>query len=355
MLITGFVINSCGDDESPEVNEDNFDRGAMLAHWADNIIAPGYTAYVASLEELQKANTTFQGDVSEANLNALSNAWLAAYMEWQKVSMFEIGKAEELTLRDFTNVYPTDASGIENNINSGDYNLFLPSTRDQQGFPALDYLLHGSDQAVVIDNFSQNNYKQYLTDVIDRMTSLSKEVLGDWNGGFRDSFVANSGSDANSSVNKLVNDFMFYYEKALRAGKIGIPAGVFSGSPLSDRVEALYKRNVSKQLYETALTATIDFFNGRSTSVNGPSLTAYLGFLNEISGGENLADLINNQFTAALNISAALDEDFFTEVETNNTAMLAVFDELQKAVPLLKVDMFQALNIRVDFVDADGD
>jgi hypothetical protein len=35
--------------------------------------------------------------------------------------------------------------------------------------------------------------------------------------------------------------------------------------------------------------------------------------------------------------------------------MLQTYDELQKNVILLKVDMLQALNINVDYVDADGD
>jgi len=35
--------------------------------------------------------------------------------------------------------------------------------------------------------------------------------------------------------------------------------------------------------------------------------------------------------------------------------MLSTYDGLQKNVVLLKVDMLQALNINVDFVDADGD
>jgi hypothetical protein len=42
-------------------------------------------------------------------------------------------------------------------------------------------------------------------------------------------------------------------------------------------------------------------------------------------------------------------------VETNNVAMTEAFDTIQQAVILLKVDMLQALDIRVDFVDADGD
>ena len=35
--------------------------------------------------------------------------------------------------------------------------------------------------------------------------------------------------------------------------------------------------------------------------------------------------------------------------------MLQTYDELQKNVVNMKVDMLQALNIRVDYVDADGD
>ncbi|NRA94125.1 MAG: peptidase M75 superfamily protein, partial [Psychroserpens sp.] len=42
-------------------------------------------------------------------------------------------------------------------------------------------------------------------------------------------------------------------------------------------------------------------------------------------------------------------------VETDNTKMTEAYDALQAAVVLLKVDMIQAMNISIDFVDADGD
>ena len=35
--------------------------------------------------------------------------------------------------------------------------------------------------------------------------------------------------------------------------------------------------------------------------------------------------------------------------------MLITYDVIQVAVVLLKVDMLQALNINVDYIDADGD
>ena len=48
---------------------------------------------------------------------------------------------------------------------------------------------------------------------------------------------------------------------------------------------------------------------------------------------------------------------FKTEIEENSppTDMLMAYDEVQRAVPLMKVDMVSAMSIAIDFVDADGD
>ena len=62
-----------------------------------------------------------------------------------------------------------------------------------------------------------------------------------------------------------------------------------------------------------------------------------------------------NQWDIAQGEIDGLMDNFATQIEQDNNSMLITFDELQKAVVLLKVDMLQALNIQVDFVDADGD
>ena len=48
---------------------------------------------------------------------------------------------------------------------------------------------------------------------------------------------------------------------------------------------------------------------------------------------------------------------FKSEIEENTppTDMLMAYDEVQRVVPLLKVDMVSAMSIAIDFVDADGD
>jgi predicted lipoprotein len=361
-LIFGSMVffANCSSNSSDDDVNDNFDRGAMLQNWADNIIVPGYEAYFANLSSLKTAIETFSGSKTTVNLQGLQDAWLDAYVAWQYVSMFEIGKAETISLRDFTNIFPTNAALVESNIANGGYNLQLPSSRDQQGFPALDYLLYGigSNHEEIVDKHVANDqYTQYTSELINRLIELTEEVLDDWKGGYRDNFVLNDGSESSSSVNKLVNDYLFYYEKALRAGKIGLPAGVFSTTPLPDRVEGLYAREVSKQLFDAALQATIDFFNGKhyNAAANGESLDSYLDYLSEISSTESISKDINNQFVAAQQAASVLDDNFHDQVQSNNQLMLLTYDELQKNVILMKVDMLQAMNISVDYVDADGD
>ena len=68
-----------------------------------------------------------------------------------------------------------------------------------------------------------------------------------------------------------------------------------------------------------------------------------------------LSEYINNQFDIARSKTNELNEDFAQQVETNNNSLLETYDQLQKNVVNLKVDMMQAFNISVDFVDADGD
>ena len=363
-LLLSFVF-ACSDDEvdPPKESEDNFDRKAMLSSWADNIIIPAFAFFAEKTTELKDASKAFVLEPSVANYELLVTKWELAYIAFQDVSMFEIGKAEELRLTNNLNIYPTDIDGLSNNIISGDYNLELPAQIAMQGFPALDYLLFGlaENQAAILEFYQQDenapNYLDYLNVLTKRIDELAQAVLADWNNGFRNDFVENSGNSALASVDKLTNDFIFYYEKHLRAGKIGIPAGVFSGDPLSAKVEAFYRKNLSKVLFNRALDAVQNFFNGvhYRSSTEGESMKTYIEYLEVTKNAESLAKVINAQFEEARLAAEKLSDNFAEQVETDNVKMLETYDQLQLNVVHLKVDMLQAFNVNVDYVDADGD
>jgi len=361
MMALSFTL-ACGDsggDDGPD-DSDNFDREAMLANWADNIIIPAYDHYLDQLRALQSSKEAFISEPTMDNLSTLRTDFRAAYMAWQQVSMFEIGPAETVTLRNFTNIYPTDVSEIEDHVSMGGANLELPSNNDSQGLPAIDYLLYGvgADDAAILSKLSETSYQNYLSVVVDRLHTLTDGVRTAWvTDVYRDEFVGASGSSATSSVNKMINDFMFYYEKSLRAGKVGIPAGVFNGNPLSDRAEAPYAGDLSRELLQASFSSVMGFFRGDhfDNSGRGPSLGQYLDDVQAFKGSIFLSRAISNQSALAQEDIQKLRTDLKTQVEIDNAAMLTAYDELQELVVLFKVDMFQALNVQVDFVDADGD
>ena len=361
----GMTDDDGGTSDDDGVSDDDgssvtFDRGVMLVNWADNIILPSYDAFLTVHASFKTEFSTFQTTPSEENLGTLRQAWIDAYKSWQHISMFEIGPAEENGLRLNINTYPTDVALITSNVQSGTYNFELASIRDSKGFPALDYLLNGSGASdaeivAVFTNMSSGNaYLTYVSDVIDDIETRVTAVRDAWQSGYRDTFVANDGSSATASVDRYVNDYIFYYEKFLRAGKMGIPLGVFTGVQVPTTIESYYYPELSNDLFQEGLNAVDDFFKGIAfgTTDTGESLASYLEALNQ----EALRDDILNQFDSARSAVSAL-QPFRTEIETNDPAvdMLAAYDEVQRAVAMLKVDMVSAMSIAIDFVDADGD
>ncbi|WP_166384581.1 MULTISPECIES: imelysin family protein [unclassified Polaribacter] len=355
--ITLFASCNSSDEGEPKV-KDSFDRNAMLVNIADNIIVPAYDDFSSKMTALKTAGETFTTTPNQVNLDALRTSWLTAYKTWQHIEMFNIGKADELQYSFHMNIYPLTVADVETNISNGVYDLDSANNHDAQGFPALDYLLYGvaDSDATILAKYTtdtnKDNYKKYITDVLNKMNTLTTSVVSDFKTQ-RDSFVTSTSNTVNSAVNMLINDYIFYYEKGLRANKIGIPAGIFSATPLPEKVEGFYKNNVSKELALEALTAVQDLFEGKhfSSSTVGPSFQQYLEALN----GGNIVAGIKTQFRLANIEINKLDNSFSTQINTDNSAMTMAYDELQKVVILLKVDMLQAFNISVDYVDADGD
>ncbi len=366
ILLTIWACSSdaTGDPQvDPKPEPVSFERSEMLENWADNIILPSYRDFNTRLNAMNTVYVDFKANPSEDQLQKLRDAWLDAYIGWQAVAMFEIGPAESVGYRLGMNTYPTDVTTLEQHLASGSYDLTLPANRDVKGFPALDYLINGlatSDSQIVAryQGDQQQAHFDYIDAVLEDMQTLTSDVIQGWEGGFRDAFVANDGASATASTDRMVNDFIFYYEKHLRAGKMGIPLGVFTGSKAPQTLEAYFRASVGKELFLAATVAVQDFFNGKNygKSAYGKSLSSYLQDLNSLKDGAALDEIINEQLDLAMTEVTSLG-DFRSEIENNDPprAMLLAYDEVQRVVPLFKVDMVSAMSISVDFVDADGD
>ena len=363
ILILPIFLGACDSvtENGEKTSDDSFDRSTLLTNVADNIIIPSLSSFQTKLTALKQKTTAFNASPNSTTLTDLRTAWYEAYKSWQYVEMFTVGKAEELLFDSYFNVYPLAYADVDKNIDKGSYDLDHPNNRNALGFPAYDYLLYGIgiDDAEILSKYTTHekatHYKKYLTDIVDKMTNLTALVLSDWKGAYRNKFVASTGNTATSSLNMLVNDFIYYYEKKLRAGKLGIPSGVFSGGTLyPEKVEAYYKKTISKELLLESLKGVKDFFNGVhfNSENTGIGLKAYLEAINE----EDLASKINAQLDVAReSITVKLNDNLSAQVISDKDIVRDVYSELQKVVGMLKVEMLTAIEVNVDYVDADGD
>ena len=338
LLLAAFLLLlGCGTDEPDGPAVPSVDRTELLTHWADNVIVPAFQDYAAAADRLHIAAEAFAADPRPETERALQSEFEEAYVSWQYVSPFMTGPGEDLRLLEQTNIYPTDTTRVLD----ADVNLELPSNADIQGFPAIDYLIYGSRPPA--------QHPAALTARTARLADLAGRARDAWTDDYRQVYLAASGSNATASVDRTVNDFIFWYEKHLRAGKVGIPAGVFSSGPAAGRAEAPYHGQLSHRLLVAGLRAAAEFLSTE------PGLLSSLDALGVERDGQLLSSRIEGNFALADAAADALDADLATQVRTDNAAMLQLYDVLQRNVILLKVDMLQALNINVDYVDADGD
>ena len=350
---------SISNQNSNNDSQSSYDRSKMLEFTVEKIIIPAFDDLEAKLSELKGSYSRFNSDMTNNNLDDLRNKWLLSYKAWQHVEMYDIGKAMEDYYAFKGNVYPVDTIRVKINIEKGEYDLNNPNNYDAQGFPTIDYLLYGLDKEMpkIIDHFKNDqNISNYLGKIIDELISSTSSVNSHWKS-TKGEFIKSIENSATSNLNMLINDFIFYYEKRFRANKFGIPGGVFSSSALPDRVEGFYSKIYSKELAQEAFTSIKNFFNGIShenKDVIGTGVKSYLDFLDP-NKTKLLSDDINNQFTIAENSISELNDNFSLQIKDGLIKLLTTYDDIQKAVVLLKVDMLQILNINVDYVDADGD
>lgn len=362
VVLAGGVVSSCKTDPEGPTGEAsdpaNLDRKALLTYWADSLVKPGYQRFGEKLAVVKTRTTAFTAAPTVAELQALRAAWRAAYLDWQRVELFEFGPAADVALVNQLNIYPADAASIRQNIASGTYNFELSPAMDEQGFPALDFLLNGiaADDAAIVQTYTASaNQRRYLTDVVSRMDQLFGGVQAQWNGAYRNTFVNSTGTSAGSSLSLLFNAYARYYEYYLRTGKIGTPAGVMSGIAAPEKVEAYYHRGpLPLQLALTAHAAAQQAFAGRAGQ---PSLSTYLNALDARDSRTNqpLAQVINAQFATSAQQLATLGPDLYTTMQTRNADARQVYIEMQRGVRLVKVDMASALSVSVTYVDNDGD
>jgi predicted lipoprotein len=360
-IILCLIISSCSPSDDNITSGDNFDRKLILENTYDNIIIPAFNDFDNKLQILESHIVNFTNDASQSNLEVLRISWENAYISWQSVAMFNIRKAEEIFFADIMNTYPCNENIIDNSIQDSIYEISSISINNlgSTGFPAIGYLIYGlgGDNTNVVSYYNSSDadkYKAYLTALINNMTYNTNQVINDWTNN-RDVFVSSTGNTSTSSLNKVINDFLHYFEKRVREAKIATPSAIRGDlNPRPDQIESFYKPEINKILLENAFLSITRFYYGFSYSglSNGTGLEDYLIALENTNDLRNAVDIQIDDINQKISL---LDDNFILQLENDPQLMWDVFYSMQNLVTYTKSDMLSKFNISSYYMDNDGD
>lgn len=337
------AIVACNDDDKDAAST-NADQAAFLEN-TGTIIFINYQQFNADVNDLALAIDSLEANTSQVNLAEAKAALKTAYTSWQKVSPFEFGPAEAVSLKSNLNIYKTDTAQIESNISSANYNFDQISMKDAIGFPALDYLLNSKSNDISKLN-SNPNRMAYIQAVSAALKTKANEVATAWIS-YQNTYKTQEGTDVGSSTGMLINALNQHFEKFFRDNKIGIPLGIrSSGIARTDYVEAPYG-NYSMELAKENLATMKAIYTGN----DGYGIDDYLND----SDAEDLNQSITNQISIIELKLGALSDPLQSQIETNSAQVQEAYSEMQNLIVLLKVDLPSRLGVLITYQDNDGD
>lgn len=365
-IITFFGISACDNGgDGPSDNDNNLDQTAFLENIGENLILKGYENFSSTAEDLDNAANSFVSTPSVSNLENIRDAWMNAYLSWQRVAFYNFGPAESNAILTI-NFYPTNISLIEDNITGGpdSYNLQTAGATFAKGFPALDYLLFGSadtDEGIVEKFSTSDNAKTYLTDLTANIYSLAESVYNNWSpdgSNYLETFKNNKGTSSGSSLSLMVNAWSQYMEIHVRNAKIGTPNGNSVASsqrlgPFPEKAEAYYSGK-SLALLKEAHNALQEFYLGiGQNGTDGVGIHDLLVGLNAQDG--SLATDYKALFDGVTTDLNAINGTLVETIENNEEDITEIFNDYRAIIALLKVDVVSALSISITYADNDGD
>lgn len=337
-----FLFFSCVSDEEKEKPEVEFDQSGMLSNLSGQVIVPAFFAYYSSANTLSAKLDSFEMQMTSTNLIALQQTFINTYEKWQGVNLYDFGPMESRVIKSATNTYPCDTNLINQNAAIGNVNVDLLSNRLSRGLPAIDYLLFQKE----LSFFSDSNHFKLLEILINDLVHNANALNADWST-FQNEFNSKEGTDLGSSAGILVNALNKHIEQFFRDAKLGIPIGIRSaGIERPSDAEAFYSQ-ISFNLLQKNFIAIKDTYTGKA----GLGLDDFL----LASDAAALNEVILSQMTVIESKLNSFSGPLPAAIQADKTRLQECYNEIQKLIVYLKVDLPSRLGILISYQDNDGD
>ena len=293
------------DDPQPtEVTIQDSEYDAIINQYVDNVVLPTYSDLKAKNSALYQAVVDFGDEPSNANFQAICDAWLVAREPWESSEAFLFGPVADLGLDPNMDSWPLDQEAIVKMLESqqwnemewtGDYDEddeAIAAAQNVRGFHTLEFLAFRdgkartlTDQATdgeaanaVYNSGNANAWAQYMRNTAQLLVDDVTTLCDAWNNGYADKFKSHNGGDFTSGlscIEQLIDGCIDIAGEVGQA-KIGDPYDLYVSGKTTEAlyaVESWYSWHSRDDYTNNIYSIRNAYYGSRDGSVNKNSLS----------------------------------------------------------------------------------
>ena len=313
MGLCAFTACSSDDDKKEESKIEILDAeyDAIINQYVDNVVLPTYNDLKTKNTALYNAVVSFGNAPSDANFQAVCNAWLTAREPWESSEAFLFGPVADYGLDPNMDSWPLDQEAIVKLLESqqwnemewtGDYDEddeAIAAAQNVRGFHTLEFLafrdgkartltdtaIDGEAANAVYNESNATAWAQYMRNTAQLLVKDVTTLVDAWNNGYAASFKSHNGGDFTSGLSCIEQLIDGCIDIAGEVGdaKIGDPYSLYVSGKTTEAlyaVESWYSWHSRDDYTNNILSIRNAYYGSRDKSVNKNSLSALVAKYN---------------------------------------------------------------------------
>lgn len=352
MGLTTFTACSSSDDdnkkedETSEITIQDSEYDAIINQYVDNVVLPTYNDLKTKNSALYQAVVAFGDAPSNANFQAICDAWLAAREPWESSEAFLFGPVADYGLDPNMDSWPLDQEAIVNMLTSqqwndmkwtGDYNEddeAIAAAQNVRGFHTLEFLAFRDGKARTLNDaatdgeaanavYNESNataWAQYMRNTAQLLVDDVTLLCDAWNNGYATTFKNHNGGDFTSGLSCIEQLIDGCIDIAGEVGdaKIGDPYDLYVSGKTNEAlyaVESWYSWHSRDDYTNNIYSIRNAYYGSLDGSINKNSLSKLVAKYNP-----TLDTDVKNAIDAAAKAIQAIPQPFRNNINSKEAA-----------------------------------
>lgn len=352
MGLTTFTACSSSDDdnkkedETSEITIQDSEYDAIINQYVDNVVLPTYNDLKTKNSALYQAVVAFGDAPSNANFQAICDAWLAAREPWESSEAFLFGPVADYGLDPNMDSWPLDQEAIVNMLTSQQWNDMkwtddyneddeaIAAAQNVRGFHTLEFLAFRDGKARTLNDaatdgeaanavYNESNataWAQYMRNTAQLLVDDVTLLCDAWNNGYATTFKNHNGGDFTSGLSCIEQLIDGCIDIAGEVGdaKIGDPYDLYVSGKTNEAlyaVESWYSWHSRDDYTNNIYSIRNAYYGSLDGSINTNSLSKLVAKYNPALDTD-----VKNAIDAAAKAIQAIPQPFRNNINSKEAA-----------------------------------